>query len=84
MSDIFSIDVVKAAFIRSDGECECIANNHKHAGRCNNMVIYNMRGLDLPGGWEAYHQSSDRPLDVDNCRILCMNCYKASKIQNNR
>lgn len=76
MSEVFSADVVKAAFIRSDGECECTEGHHKHSGICNNMIIFNMRGMDLPGGWEAYRPECDRPPDAGNCRIICMDCYK--------
>lgn len=79
MSVSFSADVVKAAFIRSDGECECTKSNHKHSGRCNNLITYNMRGMDLPGGWEAYKINSECPPIIGNCRIICMDCYTAEK-----
>ena len=77
--DAFSPDVVKAAFIRSDGECECVKSSHNHSGRCNRLMNYHMRGMDLPGGWEAGRINSDRPPEADNCRILCMECFKADK-----
>lgn len=77
MSDAFSADVVKAAFIRSDGECECTESNHNHSGRCNKLITYHMRGMSLPGGWEAYRINDEGPPDVGNCRILCMECYTA-------
>ncbi|MDD4335458.1 MAG: hypothetical protein PHY77_07615 [Desulfotomaculaceae bacterium] len=79
MSEVFSADVVKAAFIRSDGECECTKSNHKHSGRCNNLMIYSMRGMDLPGGWETDRVNSDSPPVAVNCRIICMDCFKADK-----
>lgn len=78
MSVSFSADVVKAAFIRSDGECECVKNNHNHSGRCNNLITYNMKGMDLPGGWEVYQIDSNKPPVVTNCRIICMECFKSS------
>lgn len=79
MSDFFPADVVKAAFIRSDGECECVNSNHNHSGRCNNLMTYNMRGMDLPGGWEACIINRDSPPVASNCRIICIDCYKADK-----
>jgi hypothetical protein len=77
MSDVFPADVIKAAFIRSDGECECTDSNHNHSGRCNKLITYHMRGLSLPGGWEVCRVNPERPPDVANCRILCMDCYTA-------
>ncbi len=76
MSGVFSADVVEAAFIRSDGKCECTERHHKHSGRCNNLIVYIMRGMDLPSGWETHRPDSDSPPDAGNCRILCMDCYK--------
>jgi hypothetical protein len=76
MAAPFPANIVKDAFIRSDGECECTRNNHKHSGRCNNLVIYNMKGLDLPGGWEAYHVDADKPAVINNCQIFCLDCFK--------
>ena len=72
MPDLFSESVIRAAFYRSDGECECMKNNHKHSGRCNSIIIYNMRGMEFPGGWEVYQADS-------NCRIICIGCYTADK-----
>jgi hypothetical protein len=79
MPDKFPDSVVKEAFIRADGECECIDDNHDHSGKCNNLMIYNMRGMDFPGGWETCQISSEKPLDAGNCRIVCIGCYKAGK-----
>jgi hypothetical protein len=79
MPEIFPDSVVKEAFIRSDGECECIDDKHNHSGRCNSLITYRMRGMEFPGGWEAYQITVEKPLDASNCRIVCIDCYKAGK-----
>jgi len=79
MPDLFSNSDIRAAFYRSDGECECMKNNHKHSGRCNSLNIYNMKGMEIPGGWEACQIAAEKPLEASNCRIICFDCYKADK-----
>jgi hypothetical protein len=78
MPGSFPADVVKAAFIRSDGECECVKSNHKHSGRCNNLITFNMRYIDMPNGWEACQIDTAKPAVASNCRIVCMECCKSS------
>lgn len=73
MPPLFPDDVAKAAFIRSDGECECVKNNHKHHGRCNNLMTFNMRGVDLPGGWDVVPIAGDSPI-LSNCQAVCRDC----------
>jgi hypothetical protein len=74
MPQLFPDDVAKAAFIRSDGECECVKNSHKHHGRCNNLMTFNMRGVDLPGGWEAVPIDTGGPPVLSNCQAICRDC----------
>jgi hypothetical protein len=79
MPDLFSESVIRNAFYRSDGECECTNNYHKHSGRCSSLIIYNMRGMELPGGWEVYRTDADNPPVISNCRIICIDCFTADK-----
>ena len=67
----FSNEVLLQAWRRAGGYCE----------QCSEKVTWALRGSELGGGWEADHHvpvsdgGSDR---LDNCRILCTPCHKAT------
>lgn len=75
----FSEDVVKAAWVRSRGKCECMDFT-----RCRHSIVphwrelaWNARGDDNSmQGWEAHHIDPDGEPDLSNCRILCIECHK--------
>ncbi len=78
----FPDDVVKQAWDRAGGRCECTRRNHGHRERCNRPLIWFYRGLELPGGWEAHHKTAGKAGGADtlsNCEILCQACHKATQ-----
>lgn len=80
----FSLDIVKQAFIRSQGKCECIRTLHRHLfGRCSNPVVWLNRGRFGNGAWEANHKNrveSEGHDGLSNCEILCWPCHRATFI----
>lgn len=74
--DSFPLSIVQAAFQRAGGLCECSRQSHGHISRCSIPLVYQFRGIELPGGWEAYHIDQDGPNNVDNCEIVCIPCHK--------
>ncbi len=79
----FSYEVVKAAWERSGGRCECGRKICGHLGRCNKALTWRARGCDDdPGGWEAHHKTavaSGGPDTLSNCEILCIPCHKNTR-----
>lgn len=77
----FSEAVIRAAWQRAGGRCECGGSNCGHSPcRCGKVLNWNSRGDDYsPSGWEAHHKvpvyqgGSDT---LDNCQILCIPCHK--------
>ncbi len=74
--DSFAQAAVNAAFQRSGGLCECSRQSHGHLSRCAIPLVYNYRGQELPGGWEAHHIDPFGHSDLKNCEIVCISCYK--------
>lgn len=77
----FSESVVKKAWERSGGRCECQRSTHDHGkGRCNQQLSWDDRGNDKSlMGWEAHHitaAASGGPDILSNCEILCIACHK--------
>lgn len=78
----FSDQVVRAAFSRAEGRCECTRISHGHLSRCNAALLWHLRGSDFPGGWEAHHKTSvaaGGADTLDNCEILCQECHKKTR-----
>jgi 5-methylcytosine-specific restriction endonuclease McrA len=74
----FSEDVVKEAWKRSGGRCECKREQHGHTGRCYKELKLESRGKESEYGWEAHHIAAGGPDTVSNCEILCQKCHKAT------
>jgi hypothetical protein len=72
----FPDSVVKQAWDRSGGKCECKRTGHGHYGRCNKPLVWSKRGKEESGGWEAHHIDSNGPPTLSNCEILCIECHK--------
>ena len=76
----FSYEVIKAAWERSGGRCECERKICGHVGRCNKPLELLACGMDnVPGGWEAHHiiaEASGGPDTLSNCEILCSPCHQ--------
>ncbi|MBA7668189.1 hypothetical protein ES703_76298 [subsurface metagenome] len=72
----FSDYVVKQAWERSGGKCECTRQIHAHAGRCNKRLLELYRGdIDTASGWEACSKSGSYT-DLSDCEILCFDCQE--------
>ncbi len=71
-------DIVRAAWVHSEGFCECTRPSHNHYNiKCHKRLDWNSRGLfDSPGGWEI-HQTSTSIKGSHSCyEVLCSECYK--------
>jgi hypothetical protein len=75
----FSDEVVKLAWTRAQGRCECRRETHLHPYiRCNKELVWENRGREGRGAWEAHHKVS---VDagggsyLSNCEILCWDCH---------
>jgi len=53
----FPEDVVRRAWARAGGHCECSRKTHGHPyGRCNKELVWENRGRETGrGAWEAHH-----------------------------
>lgn len=70
---VFSQDVVDAAWRRAQGRCEC---RSFHSKRCWAKLTKNNRGHEgYPGAWEAHYIDPNGAATLDNCEILCWDCY---------
>jgi len=72
----FSEDIVKQAWRRSGERCECRRTTCGHMGRCNKSLLWNSRGKESEGGWEAHHINAHGSDSLSNCEILCQSCHK--------
>jgi hypothetical protein len=71
--------IVKKAWERSGGRCECTRTNHWHKKRCNRIVVESFRGeRDNFYGWEIHNKNGQHP-SLSDCEILCVNCYSVIK-----
>lgn len=77
----FSDDVVKKAFSRADGKCECKRSRHNHPyGRCGKELVWDNRGRNSGrGAWEAHHINANGDDNLSNCEILCWDCHKETE-----
>lgn len=76
---VFPDNVVEAAWRRAGGRCECrrLSHNHPYV-RCNKELVWENRGRDGRGKWEAHHRVSVDAGGADtlsNCEILCWDCH---------
>ena len=72
--------VVKQAWERSSGLCECRRTTHGHNNRCYKYLKWECRGEQSEDGWEANHIIPGGGDTLENCEILCQDCYRAVKI----
>jgi len=75
----FPEDVVRQAWTRAGGRCECQGASHLY-GRCNRELVWENRGRETgTGAWEAHHivsqETGGAPI-LSNCEILCWDCYR--------
>ena len=78
----FSDEVVRQAWQRAGGKCECKRSTHDHSYvRCNKELVWENRGREGRGKWEAHHRTSveaGREDTFSNCEILCWDCHSAT------
>jgi len=75
----FSDDTVKKAWQQANGKCECRRTTHMHGNvLCNKELVWENRGREGRGAWEAHHISSDGGDNLSNCEILCWECHKGT------
>ncbi len=71
----FSEEVIKQAWERVEGQCECRKRTHSHFyAPCGQHLVWGRRGKDDREGWEARRLAPDGGDVLSNCIILCSNC----------
>ncbi|MFH1383329.1 MAG: hypothetical protein ABIH70_10670 [Chloroflexota bacterium] len=74
----FPEDVVKQAWERSGGQCECVRRTHRHFyPRCGKPLQWKNRGVGGAGGWEIHRIDAFGDEVLSNCEILCWTCFEA-------
>ena len=81
----FSDRVLREAWRRAGGRCECPRTTHDHYGKCNQTLVWRNRNRDGLGGWQEHSKSGQYEDSVKDCQLLCWGCYtltfQPSKIQ---
>ena len=73
----FSDEIVEQAWNRAGGKCECRRQTHGHDyGRCNKQLVWENRGREGRGAWEAHHINANGGDMLSNCEILCWECHQ--------
>ena len=75
----FRDKVVRDVWEIHPGRCACYDTTHSHLGICYKPIIWENRGKEVEGAWEAHHILSDGPDTHTNCEILCLGCHKLIK-----
>lgn len=76
----FSQLVVNTAWKMSAGTCQCRKDLHEHAnGRCGKQLVFENRGREGRGAWEAHHIITAAGDILSNCDILCWECHRDTK-----
>ena len=75
----FAESVVKQAWERASGQCECTRRTHSHFYiPCGKQLVWEMRGKVERGGWEAHHTGVVGGDVLSNCLVLCWDCHETS------
>jgi hypothetical protein len=81
----FSDEVLRQAWKRSGGKCECQVRTHSHGfNQCSELLGWDKRGQREAEGWEAgYRTSVDAGGDesLANCEIRCWECELLLRMQ---
>ncbi len=73
----FPDDVVRQAWERAGGQCECRRRTHAHFYTpCGKILIWQKRGQAAAGGWDAYKADVSMGEVLSNCEILCSDCHR--------
>ena len=76
---MFSEEIVRKAWNLASGRCECTRSSHRHLGKCNRFLVWENRGREGVGAWEANHKNrveSGGGDELSNCEILCWQCHR--------
>jgi hypothetical protein len=74
----FPEDIVRQAWERSGGQCECNRRTHKHFYTpCGKTLKYEKRGDIGEGAWEVRQLKTLDGDTLSNCEIICMECHEA-------
>jgi hypothetical protein len=74
----FSDDVLRKAWERAGGKCECRARTHAHGFRtCDELLSWDKQGQPGPGGWWPHATAGDTGDNtaLSHCEIICWDCY---------
>jgi 5-methylcytosine-specific restriction endonuclease McrA len=74
----FPEDVVRAAFDRCGGQCECELKGCRHPAGCPEVFMFEDRATSNRRGWQAHHKvpvAEGGTGTLENCQILCMDCH---------
>jgi hypothetical protein len=70
-------EVVRQAWQRSEGKCQCTLLDHNHPYvRCNKPLVWNKQDKPYTSGWRVHHRLSYGKNAVATCEILCWECYQ--------
>ncbi len=77
---ILDKDLVKQAWTRSSGRCECKRIGCQHAGgRCRNMLEEKAFRDSEDGGWNVRPINEFGPAKLFNVEVVCSECYNKLK-----
>ena len=72
----FTESIVKQAWERSGGQCECRRRTHSHFYiPCGKQLRWEVRGKASQGGWESHQTRIGGGDTLENCEILCWQCH---------
>jgi len=75
----FPDNVVKQAWERAAGQCECEKRTHPHFYiPCGKRLVWENRGGNGFGAWEIKRINENKGEVLANCEIVCMTCYEAN------
>jgi hypothetical protein len=68
-------DVIRKAWERASGQCECEKRNHPHFYvPCAKPLVWENRGKKGWGGWDVKLRDPNKSETADNLEVLCITC----------
>lgn len=77
----FENSIVDQAWVRSGGRCECTHIDHGHSERCGRELLRDRRGAEPSYWWEAHKKVAGGNDTLNNCEILCHECFEQTRPQ---
>lgn len=75
----FPDDIVRQAWERAAGQCECQKRTHPHFYvPCAKPLVWENRGKKGWGGWDIKRIDSNKGDVLANCDIVCLSCHEIS------